>query len=658
MHPKGYFVFHLNLAFSSVDKGSWSTIVDRCYWPLLEIISDLQVPLGIELSGWTLNGIQETCPKWVVKFRQLLAEGKCELIGSGYCQIIAPLVPYDVNIQNHRIGLDIYQRLLGVRPNIALVNEMTFSDSVVDLLAEVGYSGFIMERDNIQLALAREYELPSELPGVAKGVDSAELPVLWADSILFQKLQHISHGNISMDDYVGFIRTRIATGDFLFPLYSNDAETFDFRPGRFKEESQENASGEWAIIRKVMENLKSELGFEYVLPSIALNLQHRAISSKALAFTSAGYPIPVKKQPKYNIARWAVTGRDDTWLNTMCFRIYNKLVNAADVKSASWINLCELWASDLRTHVTEERWSDCKAKVANTLMALELPNRFGLKEERYQIIDSAHDVIAKTGVNCRIYGDGIYLLLETASTKLVINLRRGMAIDSLCFKSHGGESCLGTIKHGHLTSIAQGADYYSGGIVIESPVSQSKTTDLHPVTPTYLVSKNGDLTIKAEILTSSGKFTKFIKLSRSLEQIKISYQMSELSRTISSVKLGNFTLSPQFSRAFKSYSCNVGGAKQRVFEVTNKFQQSLPATRFVSSSRGFAATTGQLSLDCSNKSIYLSWDPSECAPLSFIDHDRDFTRLSFSVSEIDETSRQSERYSDFEVSISSSGTAT
>lgn len=658
MHPKGYFIFHLNLAFSSVDKSSWSTIIDRCYWPLLDIISDLNVPLGIELSGWTLNGIQETCPKWVDRFRELLSAGKCELIGSGYCQIIAPLVPYEVNVQNQKIGRDIYQSLLGVRPEIALVNEMAFSDSVVDLLAAVGYSSFIMDKDNIQLALAPESELPSELPGVAKGVDAAELPVLWADSILFQKLQHISHGNISMDDYIGFIRTRIAAGDFLFPLYSNDAETFDFRPGRFKEESQENASGEWAIIRKVMENLNIELGFEFVLPSVALGIQRDSAPQKAKAFTSAEYPIPVKKQPKYNIARWAVTGRDDTWLNTMCFRIYTKLIKKVDLDSSDWENLCELWASDLRTHLTDQRWFDCQAKVADTLCDLKLPNRFGLKEDRYQIIDSAHDVIAKTGVICRTYGDGIYLSLETASTKLVINLRRGMAIDSLCFKSHADESCLGTIKHGHLTNIAQGVDYYSGGIVIESAVSQSKTTDLYPVIPTYLVSKDGDLTIKAEIHTISGKFTKFIKLSRSLEQIKISYQMSELSRTISSVKLGNFTLSPQFSRAFKSYSCNVGGAKQRVFEVTNKFQQSLPATRFVSSSRGFAATTGELSLDCSNKSIYLSWDPSEYAPLCFIDHDGDFSRLSFSVSEIDETSRQSERYCDFEVSISSSGTAT
>jgi hypothetical protein len=45
MHPKKYFLFHLNLVFSSVDKGSWITIVDRYYWLLLDIISDLKVSM-------------------------------------------------------------------------------------------------------------------------------------------------------------------------------------------------------------------------------------------------------------------------------------------------------------------------------------------------------------------------------------------------------------------------------------------------------------------------------------------------------------------------------------------------------------------------------------------------------------------------------------
>ncbi|GAH09491.1 unnamed protein product [marine sediment metagenome] len=46
------------------------------------------IPIGIELSGYTLEKISEIDPEWIKTFRQLLEERKIELIGSGYAQII------------------------------------------------------------------------------------------------------------------------------------------------------------------------------------------------------------------------------------------------------------------------------------------------------------------------------------------------------------------------------------------------------------------------------------------------------------------------------------------------------------------------------------------------------------------------------------------
>ena len=41
-----------------------------------------------------------------------------------------------------------------------------------------------------------------------------------------------------------------------------------------------------------------------------------------LRLESAACPVPVKKQRKYNLSRWAVTGRDDLGVNAACERIY------------------------------------------------------------------------------------------------------------------------------------------------------------------------------------------------------------------------------------------------------------------------------------------------------------------------------------------------
>ena len=72
---------------------------------------------------------------------------------------------------------------------------------------------------------------------------------------------------------------------------------------------------------------------------------------------SAACPVPVKKQRKYNLARWAVTGRDNIAINAACERIYRGML-ATSADDADWKELCYLWASDFRTHMTEKRWTD------------------------------------------------------------------------------------------------------------------------------------------------------------------------------------------------------------------------------------------------------------------------------------------------------------
>jgi hypothetical protein len=175
-----------------------------------------------------------------------------------------------------------------------------------------------------------------------------------------------------------------------------------------------------------------------------------------------------------------------------------------------------------------------------------------------------------------------------------------------------------------------------------------------PVVPRFLIDENGDLILRASFQTHLGNFTKHVTLSCSDESIKITYKMSEMIRSISSVRLGNITLSPDFSRCFRGYSCHTGGVGETSFQVLGAINQSKSATSFVSSSRGFSATTGELELKCSNNSVFLAWDPSECSPLCFIDHKGDFTRVSFSICEVDESSKESDHYGDFELLLSSS----
>ena len=131
-------LFHLNLAFSSIEEEQRAAVIERCYWPLLHLAEKCG-PIGIEASGFTLEEIELRDPAWIAKARALLQKGRIELIGSGYSQMIGPLVPARITQANLAIGNEVYQRLLGVQPAIALVNEQAYSGGLVGLYLDAGY---------------------------------------------------------------------------------------------------------------------------------------------------------------------------------------------------------------------------------------------------------------------------------------------------------------------------------------------------------------------------------------------------------------------------------------------------------------------------------------------------------------------------------------
>ena len=76
-------------------------MIARCYWPLLEL-AEAHGPIGLEATGFTLEEIAARDPAWIAEARRLIADGRIELIGSGYAQIIGPLVPAPVTAANLR----------------------------------------------------------------------------------------------------------------------------------------------------------------------------------------------------------------------------------------------------------------------------------------------------------------------------------------------------------------------------------------------------------------------------------------------------------------------------------------------------------------------------------------------------------------------------
>lgn len=615
MTRDAFAIFHMNLAFSAVDPEARIHVVDRCYTPLLDIIESGKVHLGIEASAWTLQTIQELRPQWLERFRAALKAERFTFIGSGWIQMIGPLVPAQVNRWNQNLGMDAYTQLLGMQPKLALVNEMAFSPGLVNCYLEAGYEALVMERENLELACDG---LANQGPWLAAGEDGASIPLLLADAILFQKFQRYLHGDILERDYFPYLKEWHAIEQAV-PVYCSDAEIFGYRPKRYHYE-EEAVADEWPRMTQLFERLSEDFNFISPLDAVITG------EGRPRHFNATDHPVPVKKQPKYNVSRWAVSGRDDLFLNSICHRLFNANRQSEDPNFQR--ELCNLWSSDLRTHTSEARHQAAmeKARAMLATHGLEEPKWSGMKGVR------------RTRPPFQL--DGHFLNIHTDALAVRVNTRRGLAIDALGPASE--QPWVGTLPHGYFQSIPLGADFYTGGLVVEQPDLLKRWTDLVRVDIDYLEAPDS---FDVEVLykTPFGYLVKGIQVYKKERRVSLRYNVHEWERPFGSLRLGHITLIPE-AWGELTLSCHNGGRKLEHFPIREACAHQAAPSSLISCTTGFGATQGEILLSDSDKRMRLSWDPGTCAAFPMLYHQpctpSALTRIIFSLAEWDDTRKR------------------
>jgi hypothetical protein len=610
--------FHLNLAFSSIEEERRDEVIARCYWPLLKLAERIG-PLGLEISGYTLEEIAARDPAWIEAAKRLIAAGRIELIGSGYAQIIAPLVPARVTRENLRLGLEVYQRHLGVRPHIALVNEQAYAAGLVPLYRDAGFDGLIMDYDNPAAAHPEWPAATQFLPQYALGPDGTHIALIWSNTTLFQQLQRLAHGDIPLSAYADFVRGRRGDGARALCLYASDAEIFDFRPGRFRTEEKLSSESEWARLEQAFASVMED-GAVMIAPSGVLNLLTEPGAGQKLPLQSPACPVPVKKQRKYNLARWAVTGRDNTAINAACERIYQGML--ADPAGADWKELCYLWSSDFRTHLTEKRWTGFCARLKQAEKRWSAPT------------DKAGHARKGTPVKDR------YFTIHTPSLRATLDRRRGLALESLFFKDQQ-QPALGGLPHGFFDEIALAADWYTGDSVFEAP-GEHKLTDLEWCEAETIEGKNGDIIAVARIETPKGPVEKRLRFSAAAPRVDfdLTFHWQDWGKGV--LRLGHFTLLPEAFDPATLYlkTCNGGGPEH--FALAGRtVEHGAPVSFLVSSSHGLGLTEGWAEIGDAQTRLKIEVDRATAPLLGLLTHRMSgkklFCQFVLSALELDDT---------------------
>ena len=613
-------VFHLNLAFSSIEEEQRGDVIARCYWPLLDLAA-MHGPLGIEITGYTLEEIARHDPEWIGRLRGLIGSGTVELIGSGYSQMIGPLVPEVVTAKNLEIGNAAYEQLLGTRPTLALINEQAYSAGLVGLYLDAGYRAILMDWDNCA-ALHPEWPLETRYRSQrALGADGRSIDLIWTNTVGFQKLQRLAHGDITLDVYLDYVRGQLGPKDRSFCLYASDAEIFDFRPGRYRTEER-LTGGEWVCIARALEAVHNNPDCRLVRPSETLAI---ADAVKPIRLESAACPVPVKKQRKYNLARWADTGRDDIAINAACERIYRGMAQS-NADNGGWKELCTLWASDFRTHLTEKRWGAYCARLREA-------------EQNYARATSQRPIAHGSAREER------YIDIQTPALTAWVDRRRGLAIQSLRFAGHE-KPVLGGLPHGTFDDISVQADWYTGDCVFEAP-GEAKVTDLEWCDAQVETLTNGDVVASAIVETVNGPIRKTMVFHAAEPRVDFDIEFDWPGWGRGSLRLGHFTLLPDaFDPVTLSLTTHNGGKEAETFSLhRQKVDHGAPVSFVVSSSFGFGMTEGWAEIGDAKTRVKIEVDRTIAPLLGLLTHrqigGKLFCQVVLSALELDDTRKPS-----------------
>jgi hypothetical protein len=651
---KAYLLFHINLSFSSIDEDSHKKLIQECYFPILKLSQSKKMKIAIEISAKSLIRIHELDSSFTELLRSLIARNLIELIGSSYTQSIFPIHSAFLNDLNIKWGLDYYKKILSVIPKIALINEMSFSKGIADLYLDNGYQSLIIDIDNINSSEVKNknslYKI-NALNTYKNGI----INILWSDSILFQQFQRYIHGENILPEYISLIDKYIKNKVPYIPVYTNDAEVFNFRPGRFQEEKAID-SDEWKKISDLLEYLIHEKGISFLFPSEiiknAINTQKNIIES----ISSAEHPVLVKKQPKYNINRWTVTGRGDQELNLKVNRAASMMQKKSlDASNQNIRSLLNFSASDLRTHITDFRWRSHLEEIKhfesnNNICEAELKPYIKTQDDLSLIDFVRSNKLASLK-------DYKYLCIDTGVINLSLNLFKGMSINTLGFKKHNFNALIRSFNAGSFSGIKHGVDFFSGSLLTELPTDRVRVTDLEKTEPFIKIDNKDEIKLIANFQKKPFSFQKIITLSLVDEKISISYRFDNIKSIIGFIRVGNFALESKYFQDIYVSSL-LGSSSREEFLVKKELDHSLPVSNLVSSSSGIPCSDGKISVYCKKNKIGLDFDfdIEKYFAIPMLKHNNlepnNFFRLIYSLQEFDDTSKGVKKISPLEIVIS------
>ena len=436
--------------------------------------------------------------------------------------------------------------------------------------------------------------------------------IVWSSSMLFQQFQRYIHGQTSLDDYINFFERDFENRKYI-SVYSSDAEIFNFRPGRFQEE-QKVAYNEWLKIGDLLNLLKDKVDFVRICD---LEITDNEVE---VSFNIPN-PVFVKKQDKYNLARWSLTGRQDSFINSRCFQTYRYF---DQMTGEERLELLFLWSSDFRTHIELDRWE----KFHDRLLAFSeaMANKYTFYD-----VNDQQTVMTVGHMDCE--------LNRNNGSIHALSIENDLAIKSL--------------YHKDFIYTDEAADFYSGGLTVFNQNSNRIYTDyVHGEILSNELTENNE---RYDYYFNNSDFeaSKSVIYFKHSNEVSIKWSIRFWEEANRTIRFCNFLI----PRSILDGLTVCDDYTSTYLKADWKRSVSRPKSEKISSLQLIPLPLGRAFMHLKNGSkIKLFVDDSEttaCSMLLTFNQlaGKDYYRLSFSVSEIDDTSKIRSENIEFKVRI-------
>lgn len=235
--------------------GQYRSVLERVqhnsYELLLRVLRDYRdLRLTLHFSGPLLRYWGEFYPDYLSELRELLSDGKFEVLGGTFSEGILTILPWEDRVQQLKMGRSLVEKVLGVSPQGVWIPERVWDPTLPPLLRDAGYKYVIVDdevgyksglwRDDVHRAFLTEYS------GKSVGV-------LFIDGPIRYILPWKPHSEV-----LDYLRSYASENGLLYVLWGSDAE-------KFGEWWDPHAAEQW--LRIFFSSLRSDPSIELVTPT-------------------------------------------------------------------------------------------------------------------------------------------------------------------------------------------------------------------------------------------------------------------------------------------------------------------------------------------------------------------------------------------------------